>query len=326
MLLSLTLIITLLSTISGCIQQEETSEDNNNNNTLYVGITHSDYRTIQEAIDAAENGAKIIIKNGSYNELIVINKTITLIGEDKNTTIINFNPNYKISQVPIININADNCSIENLNITLSNNSVIAQGISINSKNNTIKNNIITKVANGIELFAYSESNTIINNEIKNNLIGIIASGSINNNISNNIFSNTEYNIYLSIDSDKNKVSFNTMNNSDYGIRIKGSQNNKVYKNCIKNNEIGIYCCCGAKSNHFYNNTLLHNSVRNAKENSGLYNIWYDYPNGNGNYWDDYTGIDENQDGLGDIPYEIDGAGNEDIYPLMTSPIDAPCNK
>jgi parallel beta-helix repeat protein len=292
-----------------------------------VGITNSDYRTIQEAIDAAENGAKIIIKNGSYNELLVINKTITLIGEDKNTTIINFNPNYKISQVPIININADNCSIENLHITLSNNSVIAQGISINSKNNTIKNNIITKVANGIELFAYSESNTIINNEIEDNLIGIITSSSINNNISHNIFSNnTEYNIYLSIDSDNNKVSFNMMNNSKYGIRIKGSQNNKVYKNCIKNNELGIYCCCGANSNHFYNNTLLHNTIKNARQTSGLYNIWYDYPNGNGNYWDDYTGIDENQDGLGDIPYEIDGVGNQDIYPLMTPPIDAPCNK
>ena len=64
MTISLTLIITLLSTISGCIQQEGTSEENNNN-TIYVGISHSDYRTIQEAIDAAENGATIIIKNGS---------------------------------------------------------------------------------------------------------------------------------------------------------------------------------------------------------------------------------------------------------------------
>jgi parallel beta-helix repeat protein len=326
MMISLTLIITLLFTISGCIQQEETPEDNNNT-TIYVGITHSDYRTIQEAIDAVENGATIIIENGSYNELIVINKTITLIGEDKNTTIINFNPNYKISQVPIITINADNCSIENLHITLSNNSVIAQGISINSKNNTIKNNIITKVTDGIELFAYSESNTILNNEIKNNLIGMMTSGSNNNNISHNIFSNnTQYNIYLSTDSDTNTVSFNTLNTSHYGIRIKGSQNNKVYKNCIKNNQIGIYCCCGAKSNHFYNNTLVNNSVKNAAANAGLSNIWYDYPNGNGNYWDDYTGIDENQDGLGDTPYKIDVVGNEDIYPLMTPPIDAPCNK
>lgn len=324
MIISLALIITLISTISGCTQQEKTSEDQNDNSTIHVGNTHSDYRTIQEAIDAAINGTKIIIENGYYNELIVINKTITLMGEDKNTTIINFNPNDTISQVPIININADNCLIENLHITLGDNSVIARGISINSKNNTIKNNIIANFAHGIEL-AYSESNTIINNEIKNNLIGIETSGSINNNIYNNILSNnTQYNIYLSGDSDTNNVSFNTIYNSEYGIRIKGSQYNRVYKNCIKNNQIGIYCCCGATSNYFYNNTLLNNSEKNAKS-SNLYNIWYDYPNGNGNYWDDYTGIDENQDGLGDIPYEIDGL-NEDTYPLMTPPIDTPCNK
>jgi parallel beta-helix repeat protein len=332
---SLILIITLLSTISGCIQQKETSKDNNNhhlipineNSTIYVGITHADYSTIQEAIDAAVNGTTIIIENGSYNELIVINKTITLMGEDKNTTIINFNPNFKISQVPLITINANNCSIENLQITLSNISVIAQGISINSKYTTIKNNIIIKVTDGIELSAYSESNTIINNEIKNNLIGIMAISSNNNNISDNIFSsNTQYNIYLSTDSDYNRVSFNIMNNSDYGIRIKGSKFNTVYKNCIENNQIGIYCCCGAQDNHFYNNTLSNNSVRNAKEMQGLYNIWYDYPTGNGNYWDDYTGIDENHDGRGDTPYEIPEAGDKDMYPLMNPPIDAPCSK
>jgi parallel beta-helix repeat protein len=325
MMISLTLIITLLFTISGCIQQEETPEDNNNT-TIYVGITHSDYRTIQEAIDAVENGATIIIENGSYNELIVINKTITLIGEDKNTTIINFNPNYKISQAPIITINANNCSIENLHITLSNNAVIARGISINSNNNTIKNTIITKAANGIQISAYSESNTIIHNEIKDNLIGILASGSMNNNISHNIFSdNTQYSIYLTVDSDTNKVSFNMMNHSQYGIRIKGSQHNTVYKNCIKNNELGIYCCCGSKSNYIYNNTLLNNSMKNAREDLGLINIWYDSPKGAGNYWDDYTGSDENQDGLGDTPYEITDAGNQDMYPLMSPPRDVSCN-
>ena len=148
---SFILILTILSIISGCIQQKETSKDNNNHNTipinenstLYVGTTHADYQTIQEAIDAAKNGATIIIEHGSYNELLVMNKTITLRGEDKNTTIINFNPKYNqsqlpITQAPIITINSDNCSIENLQITVGNNSVIGRVISINSKNNTIK--------------------------------------------------------------------------------------------------------------------------------------------------------------------------------------------
>jgi nitrous oxidase accessory protein NosD len=57
----------------------------------------------------------------------------------------------------------------------------------------------------------------------------------------------------------------------------------------------------------------------------LHNIWYASPNGPGNYWDDYNGSDENHDGIGDTPYEIYGAGNQDLYPLMTPPLDAPCN-
>ncbi len=327
----ITLIITILSTISGCLQEK---------NTIYVGSTNADYSTIQEAINAAKNGTKIIVKSGSYNELITINKTITLIGEDKKTTIINFNPNYPISQVAILYINADNCSIENLQITLSNTSVIAQGISLNSNYNTIKNNIITNLADGIELSAYSESNTILHNEIKNNLIGIMASSSTNNNISYNILSNntqyniysynilsnnTQYNIYLSTDSNTNRVSFNIMKDSACGIRIKGSENNYVYTNCFQNNTKGIYCCCGARSNTFYQNTLLNNS--DNANSRGLMNIWYDYPNGTGNYWDDYNGTDENHDGIGDIPYDIDDdLRNQDIHPLMVPPRNAPCGK
>ena len=35
----------------------------------------------------------------------------------------------------------------------------------------------------------------------------------------------------------------------------------------------------------------------------------------GNYWDDYTGTDENHDGIGDTPYVID-LSNQDNFPLM----------
>jgi parallel beta-helix repeat protein len=327
----LILMITLVSLLSGCTQQEKPPEDNNNNtppingnNTLYVGGTDADYSTIQEAIHAAKNGATIIISKGVYNELIDINKTLTLIGEDRNTTIINFNPSYPISQVPVININAHNCTIENLQITLGNKAVIAQGISVTTKNNTIKNTIITNVTTAIDLLSYSDSNTIINNEIKNNLIGINGLSSTHNNISHNTFSNNnQYNIYLSTSSNDNNVSFNTMTNATYGIRIKGSKDNMVYKNCITHANIGLYCCCGASHNYFSNNTLINNSD-NAEENAGLQNIWY--IGSIGNYWDDYNGSDENHDGIGDTPYDIPKAGNQDMYPLMTPPLDAPCNQ
>ena len=289
-----------------------------------MGSRDADYTTIQEAVNAAKNGATIVVQKGSYNERIYLNKTITLIGEDKNTTIISlilYNSTYLL---PIVNIYADSCSIENLQITQSANSVKTGGISIYSQYNTIKNTIISNVTDGIRIVSNSESNTIQHNEIKNNQIGIATVDSVNNTISHNMLShNQQYNIYLSTDSDNNNVSSNTLETSAYGMRIKGSQDNNVFNNCITNNDRGLYCCCGARSNHFYNNTFFNNSI-NAEENANLLNIWYDYPNGPGNYWDDYNGSDLNHDGIGDTPYLITVSKNQDLYPLLTLPLDAPC--
>jgi nitrous oxidase accessory protein NosD len=45
------------------------------------------------------------------------------------------------------------------------------------------------------------------------------------------------------------------------------------------------------------------------------NDWNITVAGKGNYWSDYTGIDNDGDGFGDTPYIID-ANNQDNYPLM----------
>jgi nitrous oxidase accessory protein len=290
-------------------------------NWLYVGGSGpGNYTKIQDAINDSSDGDTVFVYDDSspYNEAITIYTSIRLLGEDKNTTIINFNPSYPINQISIISINASYCSIENLQITLSNKSIIAQGITINSTNNKIKNTIITNVEDGIKLFFNTQSNLIINNEIKNNLIGLVTFESTNNKIYSNIFlNNSIYNIYLSTYSDLNNISFNTIKNSSYGIRIKDSSYNNVYKNCIENNGIGIYCCCGADLNFFYNNNFLNNS-NHAQEDIVLINTWYDPLTNTGNYWDDYTGVDANGDDIGDTPYKVSYGQNQDLYPSMKS--------
>ena len=57
--------------------------------TLYVGGSGAgNYTTIQSAIDDANSGDTVFVYSGIYFENVIVNKTISLTGEDRNSTII----------------------------------------------------------------------------------------------------------------------------------------------------------------------------------------------------------------------------------------------
>jgi len=82
--------------------------------------------------------------------------------------------------------------------------------------------------------------------------------------------------------------------------------------------LGIGLSGTSLNNRIFHNDLFDNTGGNAwLEPSSVGNDWDDgYPSG-GNYWDDYTGVDLDGDGIGDSPYDVGGLGlEEDAYPLM----------
>jgi len=176
-----------------------------------------------------------------------------------------------------------------------------------SHNNTLNNNICeNNKGHGIH-FVGSDKNILTNNTCLNNgwddtyYSGIVLNKSTKNNLSNNFIENSgAYGIFLCNVSINNVIRNNFIENHGYvGIGLSYSSNNRIYHNNFVNNLTQAY-----------------------DESS---NFWDDgYPSG-GNYWSDYTGVDnywgENQDipgsdGIGDISYSIPGDNNQDCYPLM----------
>ncbi|MGD2065858.1 MAG: hypothetical protein PVI43_01645, partial [Candidatus Bathyarchaeota archaeon] len=54
-------------------------------------VVPDDYPTIQQAVDSASDGDTVFVKNGQYNETVTIAKSLLLLGEDKQSTIIDAN-------------------------------------------------------------------------------------------------------------------------------------------------------------------------------------------------------------------------------------------
>lgn len=131
-------------------------------------------------------------------------------------------------------------------------------------------------------------------------------------IRNNNVKNGGNGIYLG-NSNSNTIRDNTIESNNIGIYLFNSDSNTIESNSIQNNNAnGIWLTSACTSNIIYLNDFSNNLDNNARDLGS--NNW-DY-NSQGNYWDDYNDYDSNEDGIGDSPYIIDGAGgNQDNYPL-----------
>jgi parallel beta-helix repeat protein len=268
--------------------------DDDNIEGPWDGTQEHPYQHIQDAINNALNTDTIFVYNGLYHENIKINKSIMLIGEEKNSTVI-----HGLGHGDTVTIVSENVLITEFTIRNCGPSGRDAGIESRANSTTIKNNIIKNNTVGVYLF-YSDLNVLSNNTfISNKDYGTFLYFSKNNTISHNIFHLNRWGIYLiysnqnvifqnyvdssyhhgiwiSSLSHDNIIIENKINNSyGFGLFCYNSQKIKIYRNDVSNNSRGIYLTWANKNNITHNN--FHNNVVDAAFR-GSENIWH------GNFW------------------------------------------
>lgn len=276
-----------------------------------------DYPTIQEAINHASYEDTIYVKAGTYYENIVVNKSLTLVAENRRS-IIDGN-----TSEAVVTIRALNVTISGF--TIRNGGDLYSGISLFSSEAKLIDNNITNNWCGIK-YESSRRNIILSNSITNNMNGISGQGFSESVISGNIIAHNFVGFGLS-DSFRNTIDYNDIRNHwDYGILIQNSYQNVIAGNNILLNNEGNYSSAIMISQSSYNKFYHNNIINRGKQVDVVteqINIWDDdYPSG-GNYWSDYSGSDlysgpfqnrAGSDGIGDTPHTI-AVENEDRYPL-----------
>jgi len=260
----------------------------------------ADFTSIQDAIDNASDGDTVFVYNGTYNEALVIKKSIVLSGENNKDTIIDGYGNNKVIKVISENVKIEGFCIKNgskgifaddtnftiivdnriLNndygITLGENS---HGHEDNIFNAEISNNKIYDNQNGIHLVGVYNTK-VTNNDIYDNDddgYGIFLSRGSENIINENYLKNTGgcasfgsfceitynniFNGSISILGDDNIISHNKIDNGDIGFS--GAHRNEVSYNKIIGHGLTFF-------DSSKNNIVEYNQIEGGNSFWGIY--------------------------------------------------------
>ena len=263
-------------------------------------IVPTDYSSIKEAVSHAEDGNVVYVKKGNYQESnIIIDKAISIIGEDKETTIITgqsspFMLVINHSQVTIsgLTLIATNTKQPNVSVSPYTKEIVSIQIEL-SQNCNISNNKIENSGNGI--WVHSSSNNMIEgNTIWDNYYGIDITGfSTQNLIRNNDISSSQVGLRFSDRNVNNTiVSANNITSAYTGLFYYFTSSNFVVGNYLAYNNDATHFV-GSTKNVLHHNNFQFNS-RDISNDSSYYdmirveksiNYWDDGKEGN--YWDKY---------------------------------------
>jgi len=233
----------------------------------------ADYKTIQEAIDAANPRDKIFVYAGTYPENVIVNKTVTLEGEDEETVIVTGGGG------TVFLITADDVSMKYFTIRDGYYGVFSD----RTDGLVLSHNIIKNYTYGLYQNRTTDS-WVTHNHILIGKYGVLTMEAYNDAIRYNLI--TDNTVYGAKDFNsqlkncfnwntfrRNKIAYwydpdqelstmefdgNIIEDNDIGIKVSGASTVDLTNNTIRNNDIGIYLLDASPL--VYNNTLVGNEI------------------------------------------------------------------
>jgi parallel beta-helix repeat protein len=263
--------------------------DDDNTNGPWCGTYEHPYKHIQDAVDHARDNDTIFVSNGTYLKMN-IDKPLTLLGENQNSTVVHANADREGCILSANNVTVKGFTFEGggfygaLNLFYILNARISENIFTNyqcavcirgTSFSSIDNNSFFGCENSIEAIysmCCSHDNLIADNVILSDQWGdgIYMPISINCVVTRNLIKPKRHGIYLNGWSDHNVISENTIKNGNQiGILLKEYCDcNIISRNIITDhNRSGIYLF--ANGLHFpdgsLNNLVTENNVTNNRE-------------------------------------------------------------
>jgi len=225
--------------------------------TLTVGPA-AQFQSIQAAVNQAQPGDVIEVRAGTYDENVLIDKQLTLIGIDRPTV------RGKTSGSVVV-ITAGSCVFRGFRVEHSGGDLQSEdsGILLKSSNNRIEQNELTDILYGI-YFYRSQGNVIRGNSIRGRKeleagergAGLHLWDSPDNIIEDNTISDMRDGMYIQ-SCNGNQIRRNHVSNLRYGLHYMFSDKNIFEDNFFANNVAGAAIMY---SNHieFRRNAFVHN--------------------------------------------------------------------
>ena len=210
-------------------------------------IVPDDFSTISQAIATASDGQTIFVRKGCYNESVIVDKSLWLIGE--NQTLIDAHSVGVDLLISHSNVNVTGFTLQNTP-TPATGSWIEQmqgiGLSkqladiqvVNAQNCNVYKNNLTNSLTAVAL-ENSTQNTIINNQIIENAYGVEFDWASDNCIISNVFVSSGMAIHLENGACANEILDNRVTNSSYAIYLDSASGNTLKGNTLTHNLRGF---------------------------------------------------------------------------------------